>query len=119
MVISPSKNFMRGFDSSGSTRSEPMSMPNTRQSVSLRMRADRWWPIKPFTPRISTLVVMLVVPCLLQIPLPVREWQCLGGEARTERLRIAYLGVQFELQQAQRAVRADRLHFPIDPSQLC
>src|SRR6267378_3609160 len=32
-------------------RSACMSMPNTSQSVVARMRLDRWWPMKPLTPR--------------------------------------------------------------------
>src|SRR4051812_41278362 len=52
MVMSPSKNLKRGSCSRSSTRSACMSMPYTSQSVSARMRFERWWPMKPFTPRI-------------------------------------------------------------------
>src|SRR4051812_32533691 len=54
MVMSPSKNLKRGSCSRSSTRSACMSMPNTCQSVSARMRFEGWWPMKPFTPRMST-----------------------------------------------------------------
>src|SRR5260364_221320 len=43
---------MRGWRISSLRRSVSMSMPNTSQSAVSRMRLERLWPIKPFTPRI-------------------------------------------------------------------
>jgi len=41
IVMSPSKNVKRGSPRSSTMRSSCMSMPNTCQSVSARMRCDR------------------------------------------------------------------------------
>src|SRR5579862_9042573 len=117
IVMSPSKNLKRELGSSGSTRSEPMSMPNTLQSVSLRMRAERWWPMKPLTPRIRTLVAMLVVRRLLLIPLPVGKRQFLIAEARTERHRVAHPAVELKLEQPQCPVRTHGPHLALHPAQ--
>ena len=56
IVMSPSKKCMRWRDCAAgrSMRSVCMSMPKTSQSVVSRMRLDRWWPMKPLTPRIRT-----------------------------------------------------------------
>src|SRR5512134_727759 len=60
MVMSPSKKWNRGLDIRSATRSEPMSMPNTSQPVSARMRWDRWWPMKPLTPRMQSFFTVLL-----------------------------------------------------------
>src|SRR5258706_10009133 len=52
--MSPSKKWNRGFVMRSLTRSEPMSMPNTSQPVSARTRFERWWPMKPLTPRMQS-----------------------------------------------------------------
>src|SRR5712664_2041761 len=52
MVMSPSKKWKRGSSRTSAMRSVCMSMPYTSQSVVARMRLDRWWPMKPLTPRI-------------------------------------------------------------------
>jgi len=59
MVMSPSKKWKRGCGRRSATRSEPMSMPYTSQSVSARIFWERWWPMKPFTPRMQMRLVMV------------------------------------------------------------
>src|SRR5258705_2920096 len=51
IVMSPSKKWKRRSSSTSPMRSLCMSMPYTSQSVAARMRLDRWWPMKPLTPR--------------------------------------------------------------------
>src|SRR6266481_2169480 len=36
-----------------------MSIPNTCQSVDSRMRLERWWPMKPLTPRMRIFFMVL------------------------------------------------------------
>ncbi len=50
----------------------------------------------------------MLVARFLQVPLPVRKWQCLGTEARADCGRVAQLAVKFKFQQPQRAVPTDR-----------
>src|SRR5258706_875667 len=58
MVMSPSKKWKRRSSRTSAMRSACMSIPYTSQSVAARMRLDRWWPMKPLTPRIRIRFMM-------------------------------------------------------------
>src|SRR5258708_10342587 len=74
--------------------------------------------MKPFTPRISTLVVMARPSIFEWLWLTARERQCLQAEARTKRFRVGYRAVQLDLEQPQGPVGTQRPQFPVDPAQL-
>src|SRR5574340_170305 len=100
IVMSPSKKWKRGLPIKSEMRSALMSMPYTSQSVVARMRLDRWWPMKPFTPSISTFFI--AISLMIEF-----KFRCaiFRGE-----LRRAHLGtLQLEAHHSQHALPADRI----------
>src|SRR5689334_412207 len=66
-------------------RSDCMSMPYTSQSVVSRMRLDRWWPMKPLTPRMRTFFMEWALVLLgrqARLQLRRRDGNAIGEQAR-------------------------------------
>src|SRR3990167_7258065 len=100
MVMSPSKKWKRGLPIRSEMRLALISMPYTSQSVVARMRLDKWWPMKPFTPRINTFFIA--------ISLMIEFKSCcamLCGELRRAHLDT----IQLEAHHAQHALPANRV----------
>src|SRR5262245_12725201 len=62
IAMSPSRYVKRGSERNGAILSDPMSRPETCQSVSWRMRSVSAFPMKPLTPRMRTLTRSLSCP---------------------------------------------------------
>ena len=81
-------------------RSLFMSIPYTSQSVVARMRLDKWWPIKPFTPRIKTFFISFSLTIKLKFFRAILHSKFLSTYRHP---------IQFEVHYAQHATPADRI----------
>src|SRR5574340_1137996 len=61
---------------------------------------DRWWPMKPFTPRISTFFIFISSTIKFKFPRAV---------LRRELCRVQLDSIQLEAHHAQHAAAADRI----------